>query len=42
MVAVNLIKKIIVLVLFGLLAYQLSMIEVELEDKRPKGLNLVY
>ena len=38
----NSIKKIIVLLLFGLLAYQLSLIEVELEDKRPKGLNLVY
>ena len=38
----NSIKKIIVLLLFGLLVYQLSLIEVELEDKRPKGLNLVY
>ena len=38
----GIVKKIIVLVLFGILAYQLSMIEVELEDKRPKSLNLVY
>ena len=38
----SIVKKIIVLVLFGILAYQLSMIEVELEDKRTKSLNLVY
>ena len=36
------IRKIIVIILFILLAYQLSQIEVELEDNRPKGLNLVY
>ena len=39
---ISVIKKIIVLILFGILAFQLSQIEVELEDNRPKGLNLVY
>ena len=36
------IRKIIVIILFILLAYQLSQIEVELKDDKPKGLNLVY
>jgi len=34
--------KLIVLVLFALLVYQLSQVEVVLKDDRPKGLNLVY
>jgi len=36
------IRKIIVIILFSLLVYQLSQIEVELKDDKPKGLNLVY
>ena len=39
---ISVIKKIIVFILFGILAFQLSQIEVELEDNKPKGLNLVY
>lgn len=37
-----LLYKIIVFILFSLLVYQLSQVEVELKDDRPKGLNLVY
>lgn len=36
------IKKIIVLILFGLLAYQLSQIEIELEDDRPKSIGIMF
>ena len=36
------IRKIIVILLFIVLAYQLSQVEINLEDDKPKGLNLVY
>ena len=36
------IRKIIVILLFIVLAYQLSQVEINLEDYKPKGLNLVY
>ena len=36
------IRKIIVILLFIILAYQLSQVEINLEDDKPKGLNLVY
>ena len=36
------IYKLIILMLFALLVYQLAQVEVELRDDRPKGLNLVY
>ena len=36
------IRKIIVKLLFIVLAYQLSQVEINLEDDKPKGLNLVY
>ena len=36
------IKKIIAILLFIVLAYQLSQVEINLEDDKPKGLNLVY
>lgn len=36
------IRKIIAILLFIVLAYQLSQVEINLEDDKPKGLNLVY
>jgi len=36
------IRKIITILLFIVLAYQLSQVEINLEDDKPKGLNLVY
>ena len=36
------IRKIITILLFIILAYQLSQVEINLEDDKPKGLNLVY
>ena len=36
------IRKTIVILLFIVLAYQLSQVEINLEDDKPKGLNLVY
>ncbi len=36
------IRKIIVILLFIVLAYQLSQVEINLKDDKPKGLNLVY
>ena len=36
------IRKIIVILLFIVLEYQLSQVEINLEDDKPKGLNLVY
>ena len=36
------IRKIIVILLCIVLAYQLSQVEINLEDDKPKGLNLVY
>ena len=36
------IRKIIVILLFIVLAYQLSQVQINLEDDKPKGLNLVY
>ena len=36
------IRKIIVILLLIVLAYQLSQVEINLEDDKPKGLNLVY
>ena len=39
---VSLVKKIIVLVLFGILAYQLSLIEVDLKDDRPESMGIMF
>ena len=36
------IRKIIAILLFIVLAYQLSQVEINLKDDKPKGLNLVY
>jgi len=38
----NTIKKIIVLVLFAILAYQLSQIEVDLKDDRPNSIGIMF
>ena len=38
----KMIRKIIAILLFIVLAYQLSQVEINLEDDKPKGLNLVY
>jgi hypothetical protein len=38
----SVIKKIIVLILFGLIAFQLSQVEIELEDDRPKSIGIMY
>ena len=35
-------KKIIVLVLFAILAYQLSKIEVDLKDDRPDSIGIMF
>ena len=36
------ISKIIVILLFIVLEYQIIQVEINLEDYKPKGLNLVY
>jgi len=38
----KMIKKIIVLILFGILAYQLSLVEIELEDDRVDSIGIMY
>jgi len=39
---IKMIKKIIVLILFGILAYQLSQVELDMEDKRVDSIGIMY
>lgn len=39
---IKMIKKIIVIILFMILAYQLSQVEIDLKDDRPKSIGIMY
>jgi hypothetical protein len=38
----TIIKKLIVLILFGIIAFQLSQIEVDLKDDRPDSIGIMF
>ena len=38
----SIIKKLIILILFGIIAFQLSQVELDMKDDRPKSIGIMF